>query len=128
MSKIKFTLGDKLIFAILVAGSLFWIIVINPIIFADTEPQVVQLIQGGEVKAEYSLETLMREEQIRVESEAGYNVIKISEEGVSVISASCPDQLCMTTRITHANQSIVCLPNKLIIKIKGKAEVDEIVY
>ena len=37
-----------------------------------------------------------------------------------MIEASCPDQVCVRQRaVQYAGESIVCLPNKLIVAIEG---------
>lgn len=59
------------------------------------------------------------ENEFEVKVDNGYNVIKVHDRGVEVIEASCPDKVCVHTGfITKASQSIVCIPNKVNIKIK----------
>lgn len=49
-----------------------------------------------------------------------YNVVKISGGKVSVSSASCRNQVCVRHgSISKAGESIVCLPNRLVVSIEG---------
>lgn len=58
------------------------------------------------------------EDEIKIESEKGYNLIKIHNHGVEITEASCPDKVCIHEGfIEKPSKSIVCLPNKVHIKI-----------
>jgi hypothetical protein len=49
-----------------------------------------------------------------------YNVVKISGGSVTVSSASCRNQVCVRhSSISKAGESIVCLPNRLVVSIEG---------
>lgn len=62
---------------------------------------------------------LSGEQEVRLEGNGGYNVVRISEEGVCVADANCPDQLCVRQgRISEAGQSIVCLPHRLSVRLE----------
>lgn len=66
---------------------------------------------------------------IPLDSSYGHNVVVISDGEVFMKEADCPDQVCVHTgSISHVGQSIVCLPNRVVIEIKGNQEVqvDEI--
>ena len=57
-------------------------------------------------------------EEIKIKSKEGYNIVKIHDKGVEIIEASCPDKVCVHQGfITKSSESIVCLPNKVHIKI-----------
>ena len=57
-------------------------------------------------------------EEIKIKSQEGYNIVKIHDKGVEIIEASCPDKVCIHQGfITKSSESIVCLPNKVHIKI-----------
>lgn len=58
------------------------------------------------------------EDEFKIESEEGYNVVKIHNHGAQITEASCPDKVCIHEGfITKPSESIVCLPNKVHIKI-----------
>ena len=50
--------------------------------------------------------------------EGGYNTITIKDGKVNVSAANCPDKVCVKhTSISLTDETIVCLPHKLIVKI-----------
>ena len=52
-----------------------------------------------------------------------YNVVEISGGTVSVTEASCKNQVCVKHReISRTGESIVCLPNRLVVRIEGGSE------
>ena len=49
-----------------------------------------------------------------------YNVVTISGGTVSVTEASCKNQVCVKHgAISRAGESIVCLPNRLVVRIEN---------
>lgn len=49
-----------------------------------------------------------------------YNKVKISGGRVSVTEASCRNQVCVSHgQISRTGESIVCLPNRLVVRIEG---------
>lgn len=52
--------------------------------------------------------------------EAGSVVIAAEPGGVYFKSSDCPDKICVKTgRLSHINDTGVCLPNGIVITIKG---------
>ena len=52
--------------------------------------------------------------------DGSYNVLRIYDGKAEIAEASCPDQICVKHYgIHYANETIVCLPNKLVLKIIG---------
>ena len=48
-----------------------------------------------------------------------YNVVTISGREVSVTEATCKNQVCVKHgSISYAGESIVCLPNRLVVRIE----------
>ena len=48
----------------------------------------------------------------------GSNILKIQDKKAQIIEADCPDKLCVHQNpISKSNQSIICLPNKVVVKI-----------
>ena len=49
----------------------------------------------------------------------GTNHLIIKDGGASITEASCPDKICVRQGIIkEAGQSLVCLPNKVIVTLK----------
>lgn len=77
----------------------------------------VEVIQAGKVIAVYDL----NEDKTRViKSKYGYNTLVIKNAQVWIKDADCPNQICVKQgKIQKGNESIACLPHRLIIRIKG---------
>ena len=78
-------------------------------------------------KQEYGTYPLSKDVRVEIHSgEAGQNLnVLVIKDGVAYVeSASCPDGICSSHRpISREGESIVCLPNRVIITVR--AEVGE---
>ena len=102
----------KLIGVILVMA--FIAIVIANILKTDGS-KVVITIDGKEYE---SLDLNINKTLTIQGNDGEYNTLTIKDGVVSMIDASCPDQLCVKHKgIHYDNESIVCLPHKMILKI-----------
>jgi len=69
---------------------------------------------------EYGVYDLTEDQTITVESNGHFNIVTISGGQVSVTDADCPDKLCIRQGPAgRTNQSIVCLPNRMVIEVTG---------
>lgn len=60
-----------------------------------------------------------------LEVNGGTNIIEIKDGRVSMKEADCPDQLCVHQRsICYNNESIICLPNKVVVQIESSEEAE----
>ncbi|MBC6695999.1 NusG domain II-containing protein [Terrisporobacter mayombei] len=67
----------------------------------------------------YKTYSIYDEDEFRINTKDGYNIVKIHDHGVEITEASCTDKVCVKSGfITKSSESIVCLPNKVNIKIK----------
>ena len=95
----------------LYAGMNFW---------QGTQTQNAQAVVSidGVAYGTFPLDTDM-EEKIEL-SDGSYNVLVIKDGKADVTEASCPDGICVKHRaVSKQNQSITCLPNKLVVEIKN---------
>ena len=85
----------------------------------DTANVVVTI--DGEVYGTYPLSEDRTE---RIELPDGYyNILVISDGYADVTEASCPDQICVKhNHIRYSKESIVCLPNKVVVTVEGGEE------
>ena len=76
----------------------------------------VTVRMGDGTVREYPLD---QDKEIKLELADGrYNLLVIRDGSAWVEEASCPDGLCIHMgRISRQGQSIICLPNKLIIEV-----------
>lgn len=113
----------------------FWLLILGVLLLAGVIGMVfvhshrqtgaaVQVIQNGQVT-----DTLFLNQNgtFRYESaNGGYNIVEIRDGRVSVIEASCPDQICVRHGPTDQTADpIVCLPNKLVVRVlppEGEAD------
>lgn len=56
-----------------------------------------------------------------IETSHGINTLKIENGKVFMTDADCRDKICINAKsISKVYESIICLPNEIIIEIKGK--------
>ena len=61
------------------------------------------------------------DQTVEIKQDGKTNIVRIEDGKVLMESASCKNQVCVHTgRISHAGQSIVCLPNRVSVTIEGK--------
>lgn len=61
-----------------------------------------------------------------IDTKHGYNKLEIYKGKVRVIEANCPDKLDVKQGfIEDIGQVIVCLPNRLVVEIKGEIIPDD---
>ena len=78
------------------------------------EAERVQVTVDGEIFGVYSLH---EDQEIKI-NDTNYLIIKDGK--ADMIEADCPDQICVDQKeISKTGESIVCLPNKVIVDIKG---------
>ncbi len=54
--------------------------------------------------------------------------VKLSDGEVRIVSSTCPDKVCISTgAISRAGEIIVCVPNRVSVKMTGREEFDAVV-
>ena len=79
---------------------------------------------------EYGTYSLLEEQNIVIEQGDAKNVIVIEGGKAYMLDASCPDQLCVDqNEISFDKESIICLPNKVVLTVISdvESEVDGII-
>ena len=91
--------------------------------FTKKEGSKVVVTIDGKV---YDTYDLSEEDSYLVEDEQGHrNLFQIKDGEVDMIDADCPDKLCVKQKNIHYNhETIVCLPNKVVIEIISSDESD----
>lgn len=79
--------------------------------------------KDGETIGVYTLNTLS-EDLILTPEGLGYPLtIHLTKDGAEVTESSCPTLDCQHTgKITRSGESIICLPNRLVIQLSGGGE------
>ena len=71
---------------------------------------------------EYGSYSLQKNETIQIND---CNVLKIDNGKADMISADCPDKLCVKQKpISRVGESIICLPNKVVVSILGDSKCE----
>jgi len=111
--------GAKLILAALVlavAASGAWIVFSD----RDTDNPRVIVEVDGEVYCEYDMDEVDGIIPISTPN-GGENRLYVQEDLVFMDSANCPDKLCVKQgAIRDGTVPIVCLPNKVVVRIEGR--------
>ena len=83
----------------------------------------IEVTVDGEVYGQYSLE---EEQRIPIEIDGETkNVVAVEDGEAYMAEASCPDQLCVHQgHIAGRSQSIVCLPNRVIVTVVDGQEAE----
>ena len=75
----------------------------------------------GKQYGRYSL-AMDRIEKIEL-PDGSYNMLEIKDGKADITEASCPDGICVNHRaVSKQSQSIVCLPNKVVVEIESDEE------
>ena len=115
---LRFRAGDAVAIAlvVLLAGAVA-LLFFRP----KTEALYADVYQNGTL-----LYTLPLDRDTRLTVGGAYeNVLVVSNGTIRIESATCPGEDCVHTgAIGHAGQSIVCLPNRLEIRLSGDSGVD----
>lgn len=84
--------------------------------------KIAYIYSNNKLVKEYVLTDDFKDE-ITIETDNGYNKLHIENGEIWIHDASCPDKLCIYQgKISGDGEIIVCLPNKLLVKIVGKDE------
>ena len=90
-----------------------------------TRPEggMVEVYVDGKLEYSYPIN---EDRTFEVRGGEGFNIVEIRDGGVSVIDADCKNGLCVkSVAISKNGQQIVCLPNRMIIVVRGGDE-DEV--
>mgnify|MGYP002734276484 FL=1 len=87
-------------------------------------------VEGSNIKItvdgkEYGTYSLLEEQTITIGEGENLNIIEIKGGKAYMKEASCPDQLCVDqNEISFDKESIICLPNKVVITVISDVESD----
>jgi len=96
--------------------------------------QQMSAYSGEEVQVsvnneKYGVFPLQEDNVLEVEGVNGITRVEISDGRVRVTHSACPDKICIYTSWIHRpNQTIVCLPNRVVVKITSESQQDIDLY
>ena len=74
----------------------------------------------GKIHKKIDLSKVKKSEKVNLNLPNGKNTLLIKNNSIEMKSANCNDALCVKQgNISKVGQTIICLPHKLIIEIKG---------
>lgn len=120
------TKADRwLVFVILLSGMLAW--AIHGYMSQETSTEIYAVVKvQGEVRKEIRL-TKGEENSFMVEGKVGPVMIEVRDKKVRIAESSCPQQICVRRSwISAPGESIICVPNEIVIYIDVPAPVDAI--
>ena len=81
----------------------------------------------SQVVAQVPLSSLTEEKTVTIDG-TYHLTVTLDKTGAAVTESDCPGQDCLHTgRITRSGQSIVCLPEQVIVTLEGKAPSPDVV-
>lgn len=116
------TRGDKALVVLLVLASIFSFWLVKEMNSRIENRSISIQVNGEEVDRmnfSNSAEPIYKE----LKTEYGRNLIEAGPDYVRVTEADCPDKLdVLQGSITRPGQVIVCLPNRMVVEIRGGEE------
>lgn len=118
------TLADKVLIGVVLLG----IGISTWYVVKGSKGEIVEIQTPNEVK---KVNLSLRPQTIFSHGLLGTTTIEIKGKKVRVVNSPCPEKICVKMGWKNKNgQTIVCVPNKVVIKIGSplqKEEVDNIV-
>lgn len=105
---------------VIIAAAAF--LIINFAVKKDGSYAVIK-VDGNVIK---TLDLNSGETTIEVNGyQGGVNKVVINDGKLSMTEADCPDELCVKTgKISRVGETIVCLPHRVVVEIKGSQDDD----
>ncbi len=117
MFKGIFKKADFILLAVLVVWGLATSYALST---ANTAGDKVVIDVAGE---RYGTYPLHEDREVKIKRDNCSNTVLIKDGAVSMASASCKNQVCVHhASINKTGQSIICLPNRVVVKIEGKGD------
>lgn len=92
--------------------------------FNKTQGDSVKIMLNG---SEYKTLSLKEDTELTVKNGEGSNTVVIKNGEAYVKDATCPDKICEGHRaISRVGETIVCLPNKLTLRIFSQSSLQEL--
>ncbi len=113
---------------LLLISSLFLIILLV-YIFARLESSQGESVLIQADGKDFIRVSINEDRTIKVPGPLGESIVEIKDRRVRMLYSPCPDKLCEREGyISKPGQIIVCVPNRILIKIEARAPFDALTY
>lgn len=111
---------------LLAAAALLLGLISRWVLTADARGTVAEIVQDGVVLYEIDLSKVTREESFVIAwPEGGSNTVCVQPGRICVSHANCPDRICIRQGwLSRQAAPIVCLPHRLVIRLRGAGDAD----
>jgi hypothetical protein len=119
---------DIIIIILLILLSFIPEIILGTMMGKNYDNTYAEITVEGKLYKKILLSEHRGEEEFEVKTEDGYNLIVLKDNSIAIIDADCPDKVCMKPGfISKPGESLVCLPHKLMVEVKGNTDIDDII-
>ena len=88
---------------------------------------VVEIVQDGQILQEIDLKAITEPYTFEVTSEQGTNTIEVEPGRIRIKEADCRDRFCVNQGwLSDGVVPIVCLPHRLVIRVKDAGSADAV--
>lgn len=96
-----------------------------PHLSSDDSGFVAEIYQEGRLLFRIPLNEVTENDSFIIKGKDGCtNQIEVRPGSIGIISADCPDKLCVRQGfVTDSRLPVVCLPNRLVIQLRPASEV-----
>lgn len=111
---------DIIIIIVLIILSFIPEVVFGMVMGRSYNETYAEITLDGKLYKKIPLSEHRGEDKIDIKTQYGYNVIDVKNDSISIIDADCKDKICIKAgSISKPGESLVCLPHKLMVEIKG---------
>ena len=110
--------NKKLIF---IFASIFLVFSLLALVISMQEPddETVVIKVDGELHKELNIN---EDGMFVIKTNDGHSIVNVKNREVFVVEATCPDKICVKHgKLLNKYDSIVCLPNKIVIEYKNNS-------
>ena len=115
-----------------------FVLVVSAVVYAvfvgtlwNEQPKSVEVFVDGEKYASSSFAEISGTKSVEINTQYGHNVLEITNKGARMTESSCPDKIdVLCGEISKPGQMLVCIPNRVSVKILGKEKlnIDKVTY
>ena len=110
---------DFIIIVVLITFSFIPNLIYSNVVSKNNKNLYATIKVNGKVHTTIDL-PLAFEKRLSISTDHGNNTIVINSNEVKILDADCKDELCIRQgSISKVGKTLICLPNELIIEIKG---------